>query len=51
MYKIRYAGLLPTKGKVCGAIFDRKYKQFDFDFLSRVDLNKSLYNQPKPYFF
>ena len=27
MYKIR---LLPTKGKTCGAIFDRKYKQYDF---------------------
>jgi hypothetical protein len=27
MHKIRF---LPTKGKVCGAIFDRKYKQFDF---------------------
>jgi hypothetical protein len=31
MYKISF---LPTRGKFCGAIFDRKYKQFDFVLFS-----------------
>jgi hypothetical protein len=41
MHKIRF---LPTKGKVCGAIFDRKYKQFDandttYSFISKFTLD------------
>ena len=40
MYKIRF---LPTKGKVCRAIFDRKYKQFVFVFIVNGSKTISLY--------